>query len=98
VKSVSRCGCCHFQVRHVSKEGQYKLQKGRHLDQQQNWHFSEHEAENCNVRSEVVKSTNRLLSSVTSLTSFTRPNNSHVEIVKYLINKNYGILLFFFKP
>ena len=93
VESVSCSGCCHLEVRHVSEEDQYKPQKDRHLDQQQNWHFSEHEAEHGIVRCEAVKYTNGLLSTVISLTSFTRPNNLHVETVKYLINKNYSIII-----
>jgi len=93
VESVSCCGCCHLEDRHVSEEGQYTLQKVRHLLQQQNWHFSEHEAEHYIVRCEAVKYTNRLLSIVISLTSFTRPNNSHVETAKCLINKNDSLLI-----
>ena len=77
----------------MSEEGQYTLQKVRHLLQQKNWHFSEHEAEHCIVRCEAAKYTNRLFSIVISLTSFTSPNNSHVEAVKYVINKNYCILI-----
>jgi hypothetical protein len=77
----------------VSEEDQYQLQKDRYLDQQQNWHFSEHEAEHCIVQSEVVKYTHGLLSIVISLTSSIRPNNSHVDTVKYLINKNHSILI-----
>ena len=77
----------------MSEEDQYKPQKDRHLDQQQNWHFSEHEAEYSIVRCEAVKHTHGLLSIAASLTSFTRPNNLHVETVKYLINKNYSILI-----
>jgi hypothetical protein len=93
VKNISCCGRCYLEDRHVSEEDQYQLQKDRHLDQQQNWHFSEHEAENCNVPCEVLQYTNRLLSIVISLTSFTCPNNSHVDTVKYLINKKYSIFI-----
>jgi hypothetical protein len=69
------------------------LRKDEHLDQQQNWRLSEHEAEHCIVRCQAGKYTGGLLSIVISLTSFTRPNNSHVETVKCLINENYSILI-----